>query len=853
MKSRQGVLSLLAAILSSAIAVGGDASRVNDWGNSDRLVVEGCRAFPSSDVKSAIGLDLALLLESHPAAPLDTYLAAIANRVRAGYLHMGFPNVRVDVRIDEASEKVHVVIEEGPRYTAGQVIVRGNREVSERELVEWLVSPCPPDDSRVGGVSESGELRWIDREGEPAEMEEPLWKIGKPVFFDEGAITKLTHRTRRAMASQGFFPLFAVKVVPQEDGTTATLGIDIFDEGSRVVLNEIKIEGNDKNSRDDILEFLDLKPGMSLRGNWKAEIEHKLWRSGRFIESHAMLERTGLDGNHTILWLRLVESPAAPRLSEPLSPAQEILVRFDEQITKPGQWPGDLVLSASGPGKCLEFVASPKHGFLGRVRRDREADMVEVKADATASHRFDCAFAVSDQQMGISLLNPRGTRLWRESTAPLPVRLIGNTGLRLTNELDTPTALVLGLRAKSLKYGKESQPFEFRFDVDPAYFVAMPDLREGSRCSIEDGVLQYDWPSNECLRVDAATGRLVEWVWHNPFDGFELLRVVFEEDAFKKRLAEIEQSHENCPNQFDPAAPWSSCLKYFCNETIFRTFQAEEEFEPIRLLRLLRMVHERQVLESLVSRLQNRAVGGNKRRDKFTLPPSSHEESFDNGYNAGFLSMGLRSADLVFVRQTWPWTLSREVMLMAAEKSEYSLSELARLSKSYETGPLFCLAAAMAYDRLSPQTGTLFLAYNGLEKLSVEYFEQDCRTILDSRGIAGQYARRVVRIVRELEPEEVEEALRLDAQEVKSPVITFIRTLRSQPDDTDDEALFKALNAVWTSGLRDLVEQQLTMIRDRQRDAVNSQQKEWFWSDSINMPEDKAPSKESKDRISPKE
>ncbi|NLE37549.1 MAG: hypothetical protein GX621_05945, partial [Pirellulaceae bacterium] len=813
-------------------------SRVNDWGNPDRLVVEGCRAFPSSDVKSAIGFDLAMLLEGHPAAPLDAYLAALANRVRAGYLHMGFPDVRVDVRIDEAAEKVHVVIEEGPRYTAGQVIVRGNHEVSEQELVEWLVSPCPPDDSRVGGVSESGELKWIDREGEPAEMEEPVWKIGEPAQFDESAVSKLTHRTQRAMASQGFFPLFAVKLVPQEDGSTAALVIDIFDEGSRVVLNEIKIEGNDKNSRDEILEFLDVTPGMPLRGDWKAEIEHKLWRSGRFIESHAMLERTGLDGNHTILWLRLVESPAAPRLSEPLSPAQNVLVRFGEQMTRPNQWPGDLVISVVGPGEHWEFVASTKYGFLGRVRRDREPDENDQKADAPGSRHFDFAFAVSDEQLGISLLHPRGARLWRKSTVPLPARLTGNMGLRLTNEPDNPVALFLGLHAKSLKNGQKSQPFEFRFDVDPAYFVAMPDLREGSRCTMEDGVLEYDWPSNECLRVDAATGRLIEWVCRGQSDSLESMTFVFEEDAFKKRLAEIERAHENRSNEFDPAAPWSSCLKYFCNESIFRLFQVEAESEPTRLLRLLRVVHERQAFESLVSLLHNRAVGGNKHRDKFTLPPSPHEESFADGCTAGFLAMGLRAADVACVRQAWPWTLSREVMLMAAEKSEYFLPELARLSKSDETGPLFCLAAAMAYDRLSPQTGTLFLAHHGLERLSVEDFEKDCRAILDSRGIAGQYARRVVRIVRELEPEEVEEVLKLDAQGEDSPVITFIRTLRSQPDDTDDEALFKALNAVWTSGLRDMVEQQLTVIRDRESDGVNYPQMEWFWSDPLGMPED---------------
>ena len=75
---------------------------------------------------------------------------------------------------------------EGPRYTAGEVRVRGNKTVPVTQLISRLTKKYPPNDAMVESPTERQgkvEMQWVDENGKNVELLEALWQIGKPAHL----------------------------------------------------------------------------------------------------------------------------------------------------------------------------------------------------------------------------------------------------------------------------------------------------------------------------------------------------------------------------------------------------------------------------------------------------------------------------------------------------------------------------------------------------------------------------------------------------------------------------------------------------------------------------------------------
>lgn len=172
------------------------------------------------------------------------------------------------------------------------------------------------------------------------------------------------------------------------------------------------------------------------------------------------------------------------------------------------------------------------------------------------------------------------------------------------------------------------------------------------------------------------------------------------------------------------------------------------------------------------------------------------------------IAFGLPTAEWLFPRESWPWTLCRETALTVAGRPNYLGAELQRVYASPETGPLCCLAVA-SLSRLAKVNYADAFATRGLAVLDRHAFLRDCRPLLDQRTVCGQCAHRIAEALCVLDEDDAQllgrELLKDDAGILEAAIGEFRRD-RTRPVEA---ALSDALAAAWEAGLRRRIEKAL--------------------------------------------
>ena len=171
------VFLVLGFCLFGRLAAGEPASvlapeTVGQRGDLDQLVLEGNTTFSSSAIQATLTWDFDVLIAGHPAVPWTTFLGIIQRKIETGYRASGFAEVRVDVHPNALKGKLLVHIDEGPRYLAGGVNVKGAHTLSAELLTERLTKPYWPKEALESGKTD---VR--------SKMEDPVWQVGKPAYF----------------------------------------------------------------------------------------------------------------------------------------------------------------------------------------------------------------------------------------------------------------------------------------------------------------------------------------------------------------------------------------------------------------------------------------------------------------------------------------------------------------------------------------------------------------------------------------------------------------------------------------------------------------------------------------------
>jgi hypothetical protein len=837
MRGIYGLLNVALLLLAPSFTVAAhEPFCVNDYGNLQRAVVEGCTTFTAERIKAALLTDPEVLMASHPAALLAKYRDTLREKVLAGYRHAGFPDAEVTVGVDEQAETMMITVREGRRYLSGEIRVTGSKSIAARVLTEPLTSLSPPEGARLDGVYEQdGKTigRWVETDGSAVELQQPLWQAGKAAPFDQTTLAAMERKLKRTLADLGHFHcVLSLRVAPQDDGKTAALLIDVVGKSPRISRMDVRVTGNKINSCQEILEYLQLEPVMPLAAcresggdpavfacgadvnatigiSLPERLQYRLWRSGRFIKSEVALEEPASGSDQATLRIEVVESPWAPRLSEPLSPEHVVLLKLRDQLSDVRRWPGDMVGTLNLSRSRIEIVVSPTGGLLASMKQSTDSsESLPLPAEAV--------FVLGNNRIGLFFPGSSGTKICGSPR----IRPVASLGLELdpeTNGRDRPVHMMLGFGVKSLGREEDARACILQVNASPGYFLALPDAHEGVECMLEKGVFTLKW-EQERWRIDAATGRLVDYIVPGTKEGEPVVRVCFQHGAFQERVEEIETLSKEWPNAYDRNAPLSSLLAFIFPK---RSTASSDQANPKELRRehVLRKLLEMQVLEPLDKLVFPVSGQGERTRldqeDRFLIPwyatttadPDSLRSHID------MVLVGLWLCDGLLPRHSWPWTVSREMIFMSVNKTQYTEAELQRLLASDETGPIFCVTMAIGLAMQNPRAAKPFAA-DGLRKLATADFRRDCQVFLDPHCALGQCLLRIAEAVRRLDPAEVK-ALLGDQSSAKAPLLAeCVRALRAQPDRPAADVLLDVLTTAWEAGLRDRVKAMLEAIRD---------------------------------------
>ena len=172
-------------------------------------------------------------------------------RLPALYGAAGFIDFRVtgdSLIVDPESGKarLHVMVEEGPRYRLADFTVRGNSRFPTADLIRYFRS------------EEGGLLSGIGIGGAAAEGS----LTGAP--FDEVAFQRATDRVQQLYRNQGYLYAQVEPVIERVEGEDGEAAVDVgwtIREGEPAYINRVAIAGNTYTHEDVIRERLSVLPG----------------------------------------------------------------------------------------------------------------------------------------------------------------------------------------------------------------------------------------------------------------------------------------------------------------------------------------------------------------------------------------------------------------------------------------------------------------------------------------------------------------------------------------------------------------------------------------------------------------
>lgn len=791
--------SCLVALL-AVPATGGEPTPLGVWGDPGRVVVRGATTFGNGVVKSALFRDLDVLLAAHPAAPLEEYLPTLRERTAVGYRHAGFFDATVTTQTNVRAEEVVVLIEEGPRYLAGEIRVTGTASIPTGLLVDRLTQPRPPEDALCEqSREENGEttVRWLDEHGRAAKMQDPAWLPGEPIPLPETDRKKLHARIRLALADLGyFFPTFSEDVVREPDRPIGHLEVRIENQGRQALADHLEILGNEKNTREEILEYLELQPGQVLTGRDHKRLEYQLLRSGRFTKHRVTPVEPDSADRPVMTRIELTEYAKAPRLSEELSPEETTLLKFGRWFTSIDRRSEDVVCRVAWDDWRGEVVISPQGGV---------AMLLNWAAEGQETGALRSAAVFSPGLIGYHSAATR-KRLF------IPVngcQAMGDVIVKIDPESDNPDKPYRITYSLSMNSADEPDlPFRLSIGAAPVFFMAVCH-EDSTKLSWQDNVLVMERP-REHFRIDGSSGRLLGYVYEDPSAAGARLEIAMAEGRFDGLLERIKTATAAYPNVFDAEHRWSSIARFLLHDDPGIFWEILDKVADNKMEGAIGDPRIRKLLWNIVGQRGANAL------DSLGMPatelvhpakfeiPSEDRGPFDNSVVGPLVaSFGALVPDTLFPRRSWPWTLWRENAFLIASRHKYLGGELDRIYQSPSSGPVALLAAAITARR-SPQVANL-IARRGIERLTLDYFRLDYGPLLAADKLSGEIALWIAEDLRAMKEADVELLDRALFGEDSRLLSEAARFFHDHPDTPLDRALPQALDHCWRTSLNERV------------------------------------------------
>ena len=771
----RAVLAFVLVATETAIIAADEPRHVGDYGDAERLQLNGAETFTPEQLREALAGDLEFQRAARPSAPFRGLPQLVAARLAEGYRKAGFPDVAVDCQFNEQAHALEVEINEGPRYRCGQIVLKGIQAVSAAQLRRWLLEPQPPHDRLIQDVD--GE----DAD-EDEEETEPAWQPGEPAAFTSGAAKTLSGSVDEALADQGyFFARQSTRVVPDPASGTAVLEVTLEDEGPPGLVESIEVTGTRTNSRQQVLDFLEIEPGVQFTRQLQAQLVQRLQRSARFWDLQVQAQPPTEPGGGVRLNIQVVELEGAPSLAEPLSEVQRAALKLCDWLNGLPESDEELVIDAAWPDPVpgrVHAVLAPSRGWILRTR-----------GELATGQAWDYAAMAAFGENGIYSISNR--RKLAVTDVPFTAKLQLNTAPRFDKaKVEWLTNLTFGAGVSSRD--EDDPPGEV---VEPDFsFQAVTFLREVVRApeawTVRDGVLRFE-REGMLLLVDAESGRLRELrveAGGGAAAPQDAVHVRTAAGALQREVAALRAECREFADALDTDAPLSSLAGFIIGEAAALSAGAGADDDGIQLrehLELLRLVCAG--LDELADDETDEDA------EKFHIPVDFAPSDNPLRYAVGLVPSG---ADALFRRGSWPWTLSREAAFALGDGVSVGLAtELGRVHREEQLGPIGDYAMALLGGFVREELAATY-ATRGLRKLDGDGFRHDARELL-SGPLSQQLVQSLVGKLRELDDEQFELLAELVPDEWQPLAAAVRQHVRGDRDTGPMEAMVNVLAVSW--------------------------------------------------------
>jgi TPR repeat protein len=763
---------------------------VGSLGRKEALAFEGNKTFSKSEILAGLTWHIDFLVAAHPLAPLGEYTELVQNMVRAGYRREGFPEAAVAVAVSPNGQRITVKITEGPRFVCGDIKVTGLKTLTNAAIIKRLrEAVCGPEQVP----------------GEATNVITATWIEGKPATFDDSARRTLTSRVVGALAEMNYYrPQVDVKVVSDGARKTADLLIEILDEGIKGVIAQIDVAGTENNTREQVLSYLSLRPGMELHALLVNNISNALWNSARFLSQDVALTPLEQPGKFK-LRIELEDLEEAPPLNQEFSPEEKALLKLREWLRPWENRREDLGFSMGVTSQWVSVhgdVALSPSGLALVARGASRTDPNRLLYGMVASSRM-IGFYSGWRGRKLTYERTRGTVSGFMSYLPLPHSEGGNRfnfslGAGFSNNEDA------------------LEPFHFRLDLAPVAMVYTAH-EESWVSSFDQGVLTLR-PQGRAdsfpvvMKIDVATGRL-QSVGFEDRRGY--LRFRAEEGAVTRTVKELGRATASHPNDYVAERPLSSFLAFFVSDVLQNPLLAalptNSSFTLSKELALVQKAWTQATNASetldfarVFAPIEGIWQGSDTRTARpFDVPLDDvlRGAGPTDGVFALVGAFAVQQSESLWRPDSWPCQLTREAGFMVAGRGKYSVSGLNQLARSGDIGPLGCVVAVRLLEKLHPPLAGPFAA-RGVSVLTLADFQKDCRLLLSGDSVSSQVISNAASMLGGF----TDDTAKLIAEWMKPDDGAFLRQIvhliRAAPGQPLDEALHPAFERHWDKVIR---------------------------------------------------
>jgi outer membrane protein assembly factor BamA len=759
----------------------------------ENIHFRGIEAFDLGEVRKQLSQDFDLLSRDQADDDFIQYLDSLEAALRSGYRHGGFPEAEVEVVYNNSRERIEAWVAEGKRYRCGDVKISGAKQVSAEIVAAWLT-----EDPKLYRV---------------------LWKKEAPVPFDDD-----NFRTRDRLKSEYgyaglFYPDFDVGINSDDDTGIATLVITVHDEGPRAVIGKVKVTGTKRDSAEEVLQYLDLRPGAPFDSGLCHRMERRLLESGRYLAADVEIEYLYPSENGAVegqpLAIRLHEYKDAPPLGADYSPAEHALLKLRDWL---GRWaegdieedvvatfdlaPHAVAKTLSGLGELL-----PEGWQLDKVR-DMQATLRMVLGPnhgqtialrvlgASGEPFLDIVFVAGPDRLVLADLARKAKLVLPRSTKP---RLVFSVEGRSPSKHDSDSGesrfsfmVGMGLSNKSRPC---PSPFEVQSKFSSACMISFAH-GEKSRSMFADGVLSIQDETSH-IEIDAASGRLVEWRSQDDEDGWKLT-VRAEKDALKHELERLRAPLAASAVAYDGDSPWKSLLEFIVDEWQYGASQASSGDLTASLAALHKLVHHWS--PPGFEEVWGSDEDAREPHESFQVPSQLQGFNFDavltprSRSRKNLVGMILPKYRRLVPETSWLWSAGRDAAVYWAASDDH---EGFRLHKLF----LACL------DWQLGQIIDRHAQHPGMEPPSAGAFAELWRPFLNDESWMGKWCLSLAQSAARLDEKEVEALVRfLPEPELQKTVADCVRVLRSDADQPIAELVQTALGRLWFDLVQPYVE-----------------------------------------------